>query len=515
MNLRKEPFKLDFIGNDPSWIVKTSPFHTPGRKRSVSFSVETLLPGQLLWLETPYGDYQWNVVLSEDPDDMMSLSSAATTEEVMMALERKMSHRHDLNEFFDISLVKEQNRVVVTVTAKEEEPADPVVLYSNTTPCPVLSSTSGLARTGKNGYKIAARMQYENPGNGGFTPWLFFDDNDGTVTIPATILIPCFARREIPVYNETVGAYPCTHLLMNARLCFAEFYDGIMRVVKISNWRTFVHGKIGQYEAENNIPDWKSVDNEKFYRKTGIDIFGQDNNAVVKTDVETEQFLYISNFTDQTVGSVDVIVQAVHTTGTVNTTVASITFAQGTVCRIPVGATALGLNSSTLLHYTVSVGHAGNIIRRTFMMVPRTYYARTLLLLNRVGLYESFVIDNIAVENETSGKRTSVAKCDAFVIEDAVSTITARTGRRSYGELDLLKSAAAMDGNLLLDGQYAWRITIKPGTIKIIEESEDLLEAEFSFMAVEKIDRRPMHITAVDESTTIRMNDNIIYSAER
>lgn len=512
MNLSKEPFSIDFIGNRPVWLVKTSPYITPGRKQSVTFAVASLVSDQQIWLRTPHGDFQWTVEQVDYPDNLMSMPAAATLDEVLAALERKLQYRYDVNEHYTISLVKGQSHVAVKVTARDEGTSGQIVLSHDTTPYSVLQSVSGLARSSKDGYKIAARLQYERPAVHGFTPWFYFDDADGRVSIPSDILEPCFSKREIPGFNENVGCYPCYSLLLRARLLFAEFYDGYMHAVKISHWRKFVHGKIGQYEAENNIPDWESVDYEKFYRKIDIDIFGQDNNALVKTDVDTEQYMYVSNFTDHSVGPVDLTVQAVHTTGSVNSTAASLTFESGTVNRIPVGAMALGLNLSTILHYTVSVG---NIIRRSFLVVPRNYYARTLLLVNRVGLYESFVIDNVAVEHESSGERTRVANLDAYVVEAAFTTITARTGKRSQGELDILKSAATTDGNLLLDGQYAWRIAIKPDTIKIVDESEDLLEAQFSFLAMEKIDRNLITITAVDRTTVVRMNDNIINTTER
>lgn len=93
MNLQKEPFEIDFIGNHPEWKVKTSPYYTPGRKCSVSFAVTALVPGHLLWLETPHGDFQWNIEQYEDADDVMSMSAANTLNEVIDALERKMRYR--------------------------------------------------------------------------------------------------------------------------------------------------------------------------------------------------------------------------------------------------------------------------------------------------------------------------------------------------------------------------------------------------------------------------------------
>lgn len=511
MNLQKEPFEIDFIGNHPEWKVKTSPYYTPGRKCSVSFAVTALVPGHLLWLETPHGDFQWNIEQYEDADDVMSMSAANTLNEVIDALERKMRYRQDLCEHYDVSFVSGSSYVAVTVTAKEEGPVSPLVLYADTTPYPVLTSTSGLARNDKDGYKIAARLDYVRNGiSWRNTPWLYFDDGNGTVTIPANILESCFPKRDIPRYNESVGVYPCNGSLLHARLLFAEFFDGIMHVVKTSSRRTFIHGKIGQYEAENNIPDWVAADNDKFYRKSKIDIFGQDNNAVVATDVETEQYLYISNFTANAIGPVNLSLTTVSTSGTTTGTVAALTFSAKTVNRIPVGVTALGIDAATVLSYTVSVAHGTNTISRTFNIVPRPYHSRTLLLVNRVGLYESFVIDNISVENETSGNRAIVDNIDGYDVEDQYVSITARTGRHSHGQLDLLKYATSADDNLMLDGPYAWRISIKPGSIKVVDENEDLNDAEFTFLAVEKIDRRRLVITEIEQGTIIRMNDNII-----
>lgn len=504
MNLRATPYKIDFVGNRPTFTVRTSPFHTEGRRYARSFAVRLIVSGSFN-LYTPHGNYQWDVSTSDHPDSVFAMKQATTASAVMEQLQAKLINNYDINLFYAVTAEFRQNDVLLTFTAREYGAQGNIALQNNSTPYTFEETVFGLNRSVKDNYKIAAWFQCGEER----TPTMFYDDNDGDVTISTEVLKPYFGMPDIPPFGENTGAKSCPHFAIRTRLLFAESENGKVGVVKQSDEITLIRGRIEQYCADNNIPDWQSNNDEKFHLSTGLSIFGQDNGDTVKTDIRTEQYLYVANFTDNDVSDVPVTLTKHSANGSETTTAATVTFKAQTVSRVAVGAAALGIAAqSGLLWYSVTIGTTG--ITRTFLIVPRHYHAKTALLQNRVGLYESFVFDNVAVEITTNGERAVTNLADRYIIDDTTRVITARTGLRTQREIRRLEKALASEHNLLLEGPYAWRISIVPGSYTVVDETADLIEVEMQFLLTEKVNRQPLYISSVEPSTVISRTDNII-----
>lgn len=504
MNLRAQPYKIDFIGNNPKFVVKTSPFLTEGRQYARSFAVRLIVYGSFS-LYTPHGNYHWDVSTADRPDSPFAMKQATTAAAVMEQLQAKLVNNYDINLFYAVTAELRQNDVLLTLTAREYGAQGNIALQNNSTPYTFEETVFGLNRSNKDNYKIAAWFQCGEER----TPAMFYDDNDGDVTISTEMLKPYFGTPDIPSFGESAGSKPCPHAAIRARLLFAESENGKVGVVKQSDEITLIRGRIEQYCADNNIPDWDSNTADKIYLSTGLSIFGQDNGDTVKTDIRTEQYLYVANFTDNDIANVPVTLTKHSANGSETTTAATVTFKAQTVSRVAVGAAALGIAAqSGLLWYSVTIGTTG--ITRTFLIVPRPYHAKTALLQNRVGLYESFVFDNVAVEITTNGERAVTNRADRYIIDDTTRVITARTGLRTEKEIRRLEKALASEHNLLLEGQYAWRISIVPGSYTVVDETADLIEVEMQFLLTEKVNRQPLYISSVEPSTVISRTDNII-----
>lgn len=503
MNLRAQPYKIDFIGNNPKFVVKTSPFLTEGRQYARSYSVPAIIGSFRLY--TPHGNYHWGVTTEDRPDSVFVMRQATTAAAVMEQLQAKLVNNYDINLFYAVTAELRQNDVLLTFTAREYGAQGNIALQHDSVPYNTEDIVPGLDRSSKNNYKIAAWFQIGDDR----TPTMFYDDNDGDVTISTEMLKPYFGTPDIPSFGESAGSKPCPHAAIRTCLLFAESENGKMGVVKQSGEITLIRGRIEQYCADNNIPDWQSNNDEKFHLSTGLSIFGQDNGDTVKTDLLTEQYLYVANFTSNDIANVPITLTTHSANGSRTTTAATVTFKAQTVSRVAVGAAALGIAAqSGLLWYSVTIGTTG--ITRTFLIVPRHYHAKTALLQNRVGLYESFVFDHIEVERATSGERAITNRADRYIIDDNTVSVTARTGLRTQREIRLLDQALGREDNLMLQGQYAYRITLIPGTATVINESEDLIEVEMKFSVVEKVNREPLYISSVEPSTVISRTDNII-----
>ncbi len=504
MNLRATPYKIDFVGNRPTFTVRTSPFHTEGRRYARSFAVRLIVSGSFN-LYTPHGNYQWDVSTSDRPDSVFAMKQATTASAVMEQLQAKLINNHDINLFYAVTAELRQNDVLLTFTAREYGAQGNIALQNNSTPYTFEETVFGLNRSVKDNYKIAAWFQCGEER----TPTMFYDDNDGDVTIGTEMLKPYLGLPDIPSYGENAGAKPCPHAAIRARLLFAESENGKVGVVKQSDEITLIRGRIEQYCADNNIPDWESNTADKFHLSTGLSIFGQNNGDTVKTDTHTEQYLYVANFTNGDIEDVPVTLATRAADGENTSTAATVSFPAMSICRVPVGAAALGIAAKNgLIGYSISLGTTG--IVRNFHIVPRPYNARTFLLENHVGLYESFVFDHIEVERATTGDRILTNRSDRYVIDESTLTITARTGQRNKRQMKPLAEALDKENNLLLDGQYAWRISLIPGTFTVIDESADLIEVEMKFSIVEKVNREPLYINSIEPGTVISRKDNII-----
>lgn len=506
MNLRTKPYKIDFIGNKPEYIVKTSPFHTEGRRYKRTFALSALTSNSTLNIYTPHGNYTWNILSSSHPDEVWTIGPASTKSAVLEQLNNKVVNNYSLRTHYDVSIEQRINDVVVTLTALDPNEEEYVTMAIGQTNVTVVETITGISRISKEGYKIVAWYDVD----GKSTPKLYFDDNAGSVRIGTDMLKAYFGTPDIPNISDNI-ADSCGKLLLNARLMFAEMIDGEVGVVKTSPITTLVNGTIQPYCAANNIPDWNSASGRKFILQSGIDIFGQDNGDTIKTDICTEQYLYVANFSNTDISNVPLAITSMDMDGEDIHTITFLTFPSNTVMRISVGAEALGLGSNPgLLCYSASITHGSTAIVRKFSIVPRHYNARTFLLENHVGVYESFVFNNIAMEKSTNGERSVIHDIERYILDDSNRKFTARTGRRTAKELRILEDALDKDNNLLLDGQYAWRISIVPGSYIVLDEEEDLTEVEMQFVLTEKINRKPQIISLIAPLTQISRTDNII-----
>lgn len=334
---------------------------------------------------------------------------------------------------------------------------------------------------------------------------LFGDDNG--INVPVNILKPYFKGRDIPAAAETAAAIPCGKSLMHAVLHYATA-DSVRE--KTSGEVLLVNGTIDQYAADNNMPDWAALSQEKFWRKSFADIFGQDNADTVISDTETEQYLYVANFTPYAETSCNLMVEENRSGSLREHAAATVNIPAQTIVRIPCGVEALGITETgTLTAYTVKL-YAPYCISRTFVMRPRHWSAQTALLVNRTGMLETFVFNNIAEAAVSDGEEALAGRNRQYLHGSHKSLFTARTGLCTEKELAILRSALHEEGNMLVDGEYAWHISFEPSSAVIVDREEDLLEVEVNFLKGEKTSRKKTQLDSIDSDSRIERTDYII-----
>lgn len=517
MNLQKMPYGIDFIGNDPQFVIRTNPYASSGRRAARTFAISSLNQGAIIF-ESPHFTQIFNVVNYED-DNAWNLQTSTSVDQVYQQLTRKLKYNYKINLHYEVSIVKEESRVLLTFMDLVEgvQPFNLSIIDVNGLDFPVVANTPGLDRTLKPQYKILAKYLVKFGTSSSSTPYLFFDGSNGKCEIGTRILEPFFKSPDVPPYQQPVGSYVCNNAILTATLLFADQTDQQVGFVKQSNEILLINGKLDDYCQKNNIPDWASLNDEKFWMKNGIDIFGQNQDDTIKTDIFTEQFLYISNFTNNTIHS-RFVANAIRKDGSTDrTSIITLSFPAKTISRVPVSLQAIGFsNMSDIIAYDVAISqNSSSVIRRRFTIVPRKFNAKTIFILNEMNLYESVVVEDVKCESTTSGNRIVRNFSDSYLIDDNITVYSAKGTQRPGRELSLISKALDKVGNLLLDGEYAMEISILPGSFIVSDDAEDLLRFEFQFTICNKFNRNKSSVSILNSNEVLRRSDDIIINNQR
>ena len=506
MNLRGIPFRVDFAGNTPEFMVYAPSYTVRGRHYSHTFSLTSLQEGSIT-LATKYFTIQWNIITGTSNLPYV-MSTAVTSKLVYAQLADKLLYNYTISQYYDIAISYDDVKCYLTLKDKACSHYESLITLTGVYQSErftfyTQSVTNGIDEIPINDYNVWAKMVIRVGSNITTTPEMLFTPFNDKVTISTEILRPYFAAYDRPGYNETFGVYECSEVVRFVKLIFAEKQNDVVGYVKQSPEIMLLNGRLDNYAFRNNIPDWISINNNKFYMKSGIDIFGQDNAAVVKTHFDTEQYLYISNLTNNAVSSLSMTI-TVNKNGIVTTSTRIIGFSAKSINRLPISLIALGIdNPDTVTTYSVSIASGSDVISRKFIVTPKPYYAHTLLLLNKMNLYETFNIYNLSKEKKTEGEKVLLTSSEMYSITESETVYTARTGWKTASELAILEASVEGKENMLLEGQYGLKFSVIPGTFKILDEYEDLLSAELQFIITEKINRTPVYFNTVNSDMTL------------
>lgn len=509
MQIQKSPYPTDFLLNNPEFVIRTSPDKVAGRKIDMHYSITSLDEGALV-ISTAHGTHTFEIKRDEDHEKKWEIKVGNTAEEIYETLERKVAHNNELNQYYTVNIWINNNAVRLRITAKEGMTGD----YANVTADGVLTELTeicakrGLTRKPKENYHIMAQYLLDD---GAKTPELHLDDNKGTVNIGTDLLKAYLGKPDVPRADELLAPSVCGNQKLNARLLYAEVVDGETGLVKISDPVTLLNARITKEDFTNNRPDWKSNQERKMWMLKTTTIYGQDNGDTIRTDTETEQYLYLYSTKEKdTTVWIETVVETAERSYSYGK---NIELMKGEVERMSCGWEAImafvGLRPETNpMRWTIRISTDEEAIMRTFTVRPRPYGAVTALLLNRCRLYESLVFEETAEETQREGDTMETANGTAYNTKKRTDTVTLRTGKRTAKEISLLRDALEQPDNLLLDddGRHAWRITFAPDTLKLKDTGEDLIEAEVKAIRTERIDRMS---SLIGNNNHIDLNSNI------
>ena len=503
MKIRKKPYDIDFLGNNPEYILHATPYSAEGRRYSRVFTINALPAGDLLFVADEK-TLTWH--LSGDPSDgLWELPSVADTDAQHLydALDGKFMHNPDINRDFILTLRITDGALTLKVTAKEPG-GHAVNIHHTGSPLYITQATpvTGIDRVLREDYRAMAFFEITSSKGTSCTPAMYHEECDGDIHISTDIIREWFPKPDIPNPEELLTAVPCPNATVKARLFFGEMYaDGsdspMLKTMANGNAITLSGGRLEDYAAENNLPDWKSADDTHFHLKTGIDIFGQDNGESVLTPWDAEQYLYVWNYSTMTVNE-DITVSVRYADGSSETwALDGVSITPGPN-RMAVSLAAIGvLDPENAVAWSVQLDNCG--VTRRFTVRDYDHGYHTFLMLNAMNLYETFIVEDISREEQSEGERRIIAGRDGYSNTDRNTVHTAKCHPRNAEGLKLLRTAFHKQDNLLSEGRYAWYIDMVPGSLTVLDESEDVTACEFKFRFREKVNRNPDIISVTGE----------------
>lgn len=489
------------MGNSPEYILRATPYSAEGRKYSRRFTVNALPAGNLI-LEIDGEELTWS--LSSDPsDDLWSLPSVSTTnaQSLYDTLSGKFIYNPVVAKDYTVTLSITNGVLTVKITAKEPGQHG-ITLRHDGSPMFITpqAPVTGIDRVPREDYRAMAFFEIKSSQGTFCTPSMYYEESGEDVHVSTDIIRPWFPKPDIPNPQEFFEAVKCRNATVQVRLFFGEMYaqgneSTALRSMANGKTITMVNGKMEDYAAKNNLPDWAAVENKHFHLKTGIDIFGQDNEDTVICPTASEQYIYIYNYGNSNVTAriVETVVLADGSTdddwNDENTTL------QPGLSRITVREDDPSVAAWSV---TVSV-QGGNTVTRHFIVRPYDHGYHTFLLLNAMNLYETFIAEDMSREEQSEGERRIIAGKDGYGTTDRNTVYTAKCHPRNAKGLKMLRTAFEKQDNLLSEGRYAWYIDMLPGSLTVSDESADTLECEFKFRLREKVDRNPNIINITSE----------------
>ena len=530
MKIRKAPYPIDFLGNSPEYILLATPDKSAGRICKCVFNVNSL-PAGTLTITIDEESLTWT--LSSDPGDgiweMLAVASGADA--MYDTLEGKLIYNPHLNQDFMATLKIVSGTLVLTLTAREPGPHTVSMVHSasNNHITEAGEWITGLNRVPHKDWRAMAFFRISTSQGVFKTPEMYFEESGGDVHVSTDIIRAYMPKPDIPGWGVYYNAEHCPNATLKARLYYGEIYaesgfalqivtgtpsisagannferpspqeSGMfLHTLSRSHEITLVNGELQDRAWQNNIPDWNDPSGTHFYLRTGIGIFGQDNNDTVLTPPGTEQYIYMYNYSGSNINA-RVIAKATFVDGTDDDDFED----NNIILRQGVNRITVRIDPDDIVAMKVEI-YVGNDLKATSNYIVKSfdYGFHTFLMLNSMNLYETLVVEYLARDENTEGERRVIAGHDSYGTTDRQTVFTARCHPRNAKGLRLLRTAFAKQENLLLEGKFAWRIDMVPGSLTIGDEGSDLTECEFKFRLREKINRNPQLIPTTEPMDT-------------
>ena len=498
VSINQNPYFFDFAGNALKFYLTGTPTAVTGRKAVTKYKVNTL-PRDTYNFVLKYGTKNYtflcrsSTLAKNEPYEIYLYSATADKKSEFI---KKFAQNYYIEKDFAVTV---SDTLEITFTARQNG-GDNVILQSNDSLANIqlLSQTTGIAMSERAGYKLFAKLEVirlNSPSTTLKTPemWLHVD-SAGKAVLPLALLRSYFVGANTPTLSQKFAAYTVKNTMIKYRLVYSDYFDGLVQVLKFSEYFYCVNGKISEKHNALNLPDWDCPmgGSNKLYSFARPRSYGSSSGLTVNSYKDMPQYAYFmlcnksgaAGYTSDLQFRID-IKNENGSTKTINPGV--LTISNFSIVRVPLSVFALSLqnHSTQILRYSVRVYHASypnNVWTRTFVLNEKPFYAKEFLLQNKYGVLESFFVENELIEKKVDGEQIMYDEKVEIDVQDISTTFTARTGNKYEHDLKLLADAKENKNNYKIVNGVLYPITILPDTLTVFDEGEDLQSAEFQYV---------------------------------
>jgi len=495
----ESPLFLDFTNNAIKFRLSGTPTAVIGNKAVSKYKISTF-PRANYNITVKYGTKQFlfyirNTTTAQNEPYEIYLYS--TTAQKKAELIKKIAQNYYIEKDYSVTV---SDTLEITFSARQNGGED-VVLQTNDSAANItlLSQTTGIAKTEKAGYKLFAKLEVTRltAGSGTVqTPEILLHlDTNNKASLPLTLLRSYFSGVDTPMMSQKFAAYLLKYVMIKYRLVYSDYFDGLVQVLKYSEEKYLLNGKISEQSRGHSIPDWSCPmgEGKNLYAFERPRSYGSSSGLTLKSYTDCPQYAYFmffnnkvpNNTTSQLQFSINIRNEDGSTKSGINP--GTLTLTNYSIVRVPLSVKALSLtnHSTQILTYTVRAYHLSKtteVWTRTFLMQEKPFFAKEFLLQNKYGVLESFFVENEMIEKTVDGEQVIYDNKTEIDVQDISTTFTARTGNKSEFEMKLLGEALENKHHYKIVNNTLLPITILPDTLTIFDEGEELQSAEFQYV---------------------------------
>lgn len=493
VTIRERPHSLDFAGNRTRFLLKGTPLVTAGSKSKSVFIIREL-PDSVLTVSCGDTVFDFRILTPTQAKDKPDAIARQTDSELLQAeLISKIAENYTISHLYDVTVAAD---MTVTFVSKEYGGEVVSVDGNGSGDIETVQQTAGTARVERANYAVLAKFEITRYSGGTVetleSPEMLLHLKAGNLAeLQLEILRSYFTAADLPSLTESFDAYPLLYATLKYRLTYSDVYGEIPQVGVLKHSQEYILSA-GRLEAGHhalNLADWDTAMGSSVTLSEYKDIrnFGSAHGLTVRSYADMPQFAYFMFFdvylSSSAVRNLTINVSVCRKDGsTYAFNPGTITVTNFNIVRLPLSVSALGINPSDILYYTVhAINNSGLHWTRKFILERKPLHSQEFLLQNRYGLLESLYTDSEAVEEKTEGTDTVRNGTVGADITDTATIHTARTGCRPEREIQLVADAIRNRFNYRIVSGKAVPIAIIPDSLTVTDTAEDLISAEFQY----------------------------------
>lgn len=476
INVTATPQPLSFVGNKPTFVLACSAEQSQGSLAAVvlQFAQVASMIGMSAFTLTLEG-----IAMTFYLDENATAGDAyrfATVSELV----DKLNANYYLSGRFRASLSSQSAGYRVTLTALQRGRRDisvtdinPIVVTNHT----VVPGTDAVLL---DNYAVVARFEVDGVG---LLPWCRYIPVDGSVKVSGEMLADIFGSLPLPDGTRLQQL----SLPLKYRLQYAEEYGSPALVQRISStgWNYLLPGELIHSFASANLPDWLDARPAVAISTPNVRVLGEDTGITVDFRRDVTDYLYLT-YPDVTGSAASQTVTPTLTQyaadGTATTaTLTALSLSAGKLFRFAVGATALGIATSTVaFRLVLSVGGT-DIFTRDYSVRPSFKHSRQFLLENKYGLLVASSAMRVVRSLAFEGDEVVADGVLGVDVHDVRERFTAYSPAMSFQQARRLGDCLAGRHQWLLASGQWQPVVIYPGTFQLHDDDANLARVSFEF----------------------------------